>query len=958
MNSFHNIIIQINNRSDHLSMEYCQGLQFKSEQELKNRCFKENFNYSETDQFNVNGKQQFQNKAVCLKSNVESSKEKFQNLPSVHLKTNGFERSSKFNKYSAKNVENGNMKRLDWESNSDEELMEGSKDLGKHVIRNEYRFMNERGLRQSRPDMTRSLSCNVDRDVRISHWPQDKYMRSYSCAPQQYDVLMAAEEEGAMNLSAEGKQGKDEGTGEAGNSHVNSPSGVTNGETEQLSQGLASPQEDVRSAGSLSRHKPRSSDERSPDLDLSAGSSQHQSLLMLAAQHGLSPQQLQQMLMVQQGATAPPHLQQLLQAQQSVVMQQQQKVQEQALVQLNEQLQLNLLQQSQLVQDKKTNGKQTQQQLQHLAVQQQQIVQQIQQIQLQQRQLLLACLMQPYTAQQGIVSPVDMHQAWKELATSQGTSDDHLKSALPNGTNIGALNGSGLGISPLVQGSLLGLNGMTQDTFPIGAMIGQSAASIKSEEGFSPLYRHGVCKWPGCDTECSDMTSFTKHLCAEHTLDDKNTAQARVQMQIVSQLEIQLTREKELLHAMMQHLHTQPQRKNQETIDHKASEKIISSSKVPSSIVSPIKTISAGNNSLPVLQPKKSSTMPQLSTTNSGLAPLVIPPQSSLSSVTSAGPGSLLSQSTPSTPTGGLGPMRRRVSDKCNLPISTEIQRNRDFYKSTDVRPPFTYASLIRQAIIESENKQLTLNEVYQWFQNTFAYFRRNEATWKNAVRHNLSLHKCFMRVENVKGAVWTVDEVEFYKRRPQKLTGAIPSSPSFASDGGIYGDPINASIRVAMEQNSMLMNHQTSNGSMMEGVEDLSMKSFNNSNDSFVKSESPQRDDMMYMRPDSLTYQQDSMNSSPQDYSSQGLDLSPKSSQNSPKGQLGSSLAYSGASEQSRLQSQESDLSESTNGRFVNSSEEHYLHHQEHYSRQSDESVTNQAGLDMQISSILPNRS
>ncbi|XP_046684790.1 uncharacterized protein LOC124370547 [Homalodisca vitripennis] len=38
-----------------------------------------------------------------------------------------------------------------------------------------------------------------------------------------------------------------------------------------------------------------------------------------------------------------------------------------------------------------------------------------------------------------------------------------------------------------------------------------------------------------------------------------------------------------------------------------------------------------------------------------------------------------------------------------------------------------------------------------------------------NAVRHNLSLHKCFMRVENVKGAVWTVDEMEFYKRRPQR---------------------------------------------------------------------------------------------------------------------------------------------------------------------------------------------
>lgn len=44
----------------------------------------------------------------------------------------------------------------------------------------------------------------------------------------------------------------------------------------------------------------------------------------------------------------------------------------------------------------------------------------------------------------------------------------------------------------------------------------------------------------------------------------------------------------------------------------------------------------------------------------------------------------------------------------------------------------------------------------------------------QNAVRHNLSLHKCFVRVENVKGAVWTVDEVEYQKRRSQKITGYV----------------------------------------------------------------------------------------------------------------------------------------------------------------------------------------
>lgn len=36
----------------------------------------------------------------------------------------------------------------------------------------------------------------------------------------------------------------------------------------------------------------------------------------------------------------------------------------------------------------------------------------------------------------------------------------------------------------------------------------------------------------------------------------------------------------------------------------------------------------------------------------------------------------------------------------------------------------------------------------------------------QNAVRHNLSLHKCFVRVENIKGAVWMVDELEFQRKR------------------------------------------------------------------------------------------------------------------------------------------------------------------------------------------------
>ena len=81
------------------------------------------------------------------------------------------------------------------------------------------------------------------------------------------------------------------------------------------------------------------------------------------------------------------------------------------------------------------------------------------------------------------------------------------------------------------------------------------------------------------------------------------------------------------------------------------------------------------------------------------------------------------------------------------LDVESEMSQNRDFYRVTDVRPPFTYAALIRQAINESPCRQvqrsacrlssdllwpqLTLNEIYNWFQANFAFFRRNAATWK-----------------------------------------------------------------------------------------------------------------------------------------------------------------------------------------------------------------------------------
>uniref|UniRef100_A0A3P9P2S5 Forkhead box P2 n=1 Tax=Poecilia reticulata TaxID=8081 RepID=A0A3P9P2S5_POERE len=291
--------------------------------------------------------------------------------------------------------------------------------------------------------------------------------------------------------------------------------------------------------------------------------------------------------------------------------------------------------------------------------------------------------------------------------------------------------------------------------------ITNGQSSLHEESGGThPLYGHGVCKWPGCENMCEDFGQFLKHLNSEHALDDRSTAQCRVQMQVVQQLEIQLSKERERLQAMMTHLHMRPSEPK--------------SSPKPLNLVSSV-TMS---KNLPSTSPPN---LPQTPTTPTApITPMAAMPQV---------PSVLGGANVPS-----MGAMRRRHSDKYSMPLSSEIAPNYEFYKNADVRPPFTYATLIRQAIMDSADMQLTLNEIYSWFTRTFAYFRRNAATWKNAVRHNLSLHKCFVRVENVKGAVWTVDEVEYQKRRSQKITGPslVKNLPSSLG----YGTALNASLQ------------------------------------------------------------------------------------------------------------------------------------------------------------------
>lgn len=51
-------------------------------------------------------------------------------------------------------------------------------------------------------------------------------------------------------------------------------------------------------------------------------------------------------------------------------------------------------------------------------------------------------------------------------------------------------------------------------------------------------------------------------------------------------------------------------------------------------------------------------------------------------------------------------------------------------------------------AIEDSLQKALPVKEIYAWIIQHFPYFKTAPTGWKNSVRHNLSLNKCFQKVE------------------------------------------------------------------------------------------------------------------------------------------------------------------------------------------------------------------
>ncbi|KAI4204146.1 MAG: hypothetical protein LQ350_001337, partial [Teloschistes chrysophthalmus] len=137
-----------------------------------------------------------------------------------------------------------------------------------------------------------------------------------------------------------------------------------------------------------------------------------------------------------------------------------------------------------------------------------------------------------------------------------------------------------------------------------------------------------------------------------------------------------------------------------------------------------------------------------------------------------------------------------------------------------DIKPTIPYSVMITQAILSSPDETKTLNDIYDWIKDHFAYYRHLVTNWQNSIRHVLSLNPAFAKVprgadEPGKGMKWVIasekrqDMIQAVAKHAKRnyTRQSLPNSPATLQDGSaqVLFAPSAPAVHQSSETNGVL---------------------------------------------------------------------------------------------------------------------------------------------------------
>lgn len=98
------------------------------------------------------------------------------------------------------------------------------------------------------------------------------------------------------------------------------------------------------------------------------------------------------------------------------------------------------------------------------------------------------------------------------------------------------------------------------------------------------------------------------------------------------------------------------------------------------------------------------------------------------------------------------------------LSLQNNLDQDLSKEEAKDIKPPYSYATMITQAILSNPDGVMSLSDIYTWISDHYAYYKYSKTGWQNSIRHNLSLNKAFDKVprrpnEPGKGMKWQISD-------------------------------------------------------------------------------------------------------------------------------------------------------------------------------------------------------